>query len=94
MLFLHAAAGAFALGCGVLQRRAGGLLFRVPLTLIIGIISAVTVQTGSAEFQYARHPLQQLTIVRSHQHTAGIPGQLGIEPLPPLTIEVVGGFIQ
>ena len=55
MLFLHSRAGAFALRCRMLQRRAGSLLFGIPLLFIVCIIAAVAAQPGGAQLKNTWH---------------------------------------
>ncbi len=94
MLFLHSRAGASPLGRRMVQRRARRLLLRLALPLIFVIVAAVAAQRRRRQLDDPRHPRQQLTIVAGDQSSAVPVFQLLIEPLSPLTVQMVGGLIQ
>ena len=91
---MHPRADSSALSGRVLQRGAGGLLFRIALSFIISIVSTEAAQAKRAQLENARHLCQQFTIVRSHQHAALMVEKLVVKPFTPLSVQMVRGFIQ
>ena len=94
MLLLHPATRTPTFNGGMIQHRAGGLLLRLALLLIISVIAAVAAQPGGRQFNNARHLAEQLPVVSGDQGTAFMLPELIAKPCPPFAIEVISRFIQ